>query len=584
VERVLGYDASELLGTSGSDSLAFDQAMREPGVSQPIEQRFLHKDGSWRVLETIANNQLHDPAIGGLIVTARDITLRKAAEAELAASQEEYRELFENANDVLFTHDLAGTMLTLNKAGELLLGYKREELLGAHYAKFVAPESRVLGREMLDRKLGGEGKTVYELEFITKQGVRVPVEMSTRLIFRMGTPVAVQGIARDITERRRLESHLSQSHRMEAIGRLAGGVAHDFNNLLTVIAGYSRWMLDDLPPDSPFTESASEILLAANRAAVLTNQLLAFSRNQVIQPIIVDLNHLVAELDQMLRRVIGEDIELVASMSPDLGRVKADPGQIEQVILNLVINARDAMPTGGKVLVETSNVEIDGEHARMRLDCPPGSYVMLAVSDTGCGFDENVRAHIFEPFFTTKETGKGTGLGLSTVYGIVKQGGGYIDVESKPGAGAAFRIYFPRVDDGALPGEVAPRGGDRGGAETILLVEDEAAVRRIAAEMLLRLGYTVLEAANGAAARKVLDDYGKPVQMLLTDVVMPEVGGRELAEQLKALHGDLKVLFMSGYAGDAIVRNGLLEPGMAYLQKPFSLDALAGKIRELLDN
>ena len=250
---------------------------------------------------------------------------------------------------------------------------------------------------MVNRKLGGEANTVYELDFITRQGARVHMETSTRLVFKMGKPVAVQGIARDLTERRRLESHLLQSHKMEAIGRLAGGIAHDFNNLLTVIAGYSQWMLDDLPPDSPVIESASEIVLAANRAAVLTNQLLAFTRNQVVQPIVVDLNHLVAELDQMLRRVIGEDIELVAAMSPSLGLVKADPGQIEQVILNLVINARDAMPTGGKVLIETANVEIDEARARAELDCPPGSYVMLAVSDSGCGFGEDIRSHIFEP-------------------------------------------------------------------------------------------------------------------------------------------------------------------------------------------
>ena len=454
VERVLGFHASELLGTSGADSIAFQQALGQPGVSPRIEQRFLHKDGSWRVLETIANNQLHDPAIGGVIVTARDITLPKSAEAELLASQEQYRELFENANDIIFTHDLAGTMLSLNKAGELLLGYRREELLGSNYAKFVAPESRALSREMLDRKLGGEARTVYELECITKLGVRFPVEMSSRLIFRLGRPVAVQGVARDITERRRLESQLSQSHRMEAIGRLAGGVAHDFNNLLTVVAGYSRWLLDDLPPDSPFTESASEILLAANRAAVLTNQLLAFSRNQVIQPIVVDLNHAGggAGPDAAPRDRRGHRAD--ASMSPDLGLVKADPGQIEQVILNLVINARDAMPPAARFWSRRQT-------SKLTRACPnaaglsSGSLRHAGGERHRIGLDEQVRAHIFEPFFTTKETGKGTGLGLSTVYGIVKQGGGYIDVESEPGAGAVFRVYFPRVADGALPSEIA---------------------------------------------------------------------------------------------------------------------------------
>ncbi len=583
VERVLGFKASELVGTSGADSRAFQQALRQPGAGQPIAQRFRHKDGSWRVIEAIANNQLANPAVAGVIITGRDITTRKADEEELLASQERYRELFENANDIVYTNDLTGKLLSLNKAGELLLGYSRQELVGMHFNKYVAPEFIALCREMLDRKIGGEAKTVYELEFITKEGVRVPMEASTRLIFKMGQPVAVQGIARDISERRRLESHLLQSHKMEAIGRLAGGVAHDFNNLLTVIAGYSHWMLDDLPLDSPLIESASEILLAANRAALLTSQLLAFARNQVVQPIVVDLNHLVAELDLMLRRVIGEDIELVAGMSPNLGLVKADPGQIEQVILNLVINSRDAMPAGGKLSIETANVEVDDEHARALPDCIPGSYVMLAVSDSGCGFDEHIRSHLFEPFFTTKEKGKGTGLGLSTVYGIVKHAGGYIEVDSEPGAGAVLRLYFPKVADGELTDMISQRFSRQGGAETVLLVEDESAVRRIATEMLLRLGYTVLDAPNGRVARKIFLEYGKPIHLLVTDVVMPELGGQELTELLRALRPDVKVLFMSGYAGDAMVQQGLLEPGTAYLQKPFSLQALASKIRELLD-
>jgi signal transduction histidine kinase/ActR/RegA family two-component response regulator len=422
------------------------------------------------------------------------------------------------------------------------------------------------------------------LEVVSKSGARIWLETGTRLIFGMGKPVAVQGIARDVTERRRLEAHLLQSQKMEAIGRLAGGVAHDFNNMLTVITGYSQWMLDELPPDSPMCESASEILLAANRAASLTNQLLVFSRNQVIQPIILDLNSLVAQVDQMLRRLIGENIELVTKMYSDLGLIQGDPGQIEQVILNLAVNARDAMPWGGRLTLETANVHIDEEHARTEVDCNPGAYVMLAVSDTGSGIEEEIKAHIFEPFFTTKAQGKGTGLGLSTVYGIVKQDGGHIRVESEPGVGTVFRIYFPRVGDHSLPQIVSrPKIRSRG-TETILLVEDETALRRIVGEMLTRLGYTIVEAPDSRSAEKLAADYQKPIQLLLTDVVMPELGGRELALRLKAVHRELKVLFMSGYADDTIVQQGVLEAGAAYLQKPFTPDALASKIREVLDS
>jgi PAS domain S-box-containing protein len=509
---------------------------------------------------------------------------RKGVERELISSQDRYRELFENANEVMYTHDLAGRLTSLNKAGEALTGYSREEAMGMNMSALVAPEYRRLWREKLDSQIGGEVKTTYELEIVNKSGARVSLETGTRLIFRVGRPVAVQGIARDVTERRRLEAHLLQSQKMEAIGRLAGGVAHDFNNMLTVITGFSQWMLDELPADSPLRESASEILLAANRAASLTNQLLVFSRNQVIQPITVDLNSLVTQMDQMLRRLIGENIELVTKTYSDLGLIRGDPGQIEQVILNLAVNARDAMPRGGRLILETANVHIPEEDARTQGDCIPGAYVMLAVSDSGSGIDEQIKAHIFEPFFTTKPQGKGTGLGLSTVYGIVKQDGGHIRVESEPGVGTVFRIYFPRVGDRPLP-QIVPRPRARTrGTETILLVEDEVALRRIVGEMLARLGYTIVEAPDSRSAEKLMADYEKPIQLLLTDVVMPELGGRELALRLKAARRELKVLFMSGYADDTIVQQGVLEAGAAFLQKPFTPDALASKIREVLDS
>jgi two-component system, cell cycle sensor histidine kinase and response regulator CckA len=593
VERVLGFHPGELIGAQGFDCFhpddlvrahrAFERALEQPGACLPIEQRFRHKNGSWRVLETVANNQLSNPAIGGVIVTGHDVTDRKLADEELISSQARYQELFENATDIIYTHDLAGTLTSFNKAGELLTGYSRAEALGMSVVDFIAPEYRALTREMIERKIGGETRTTYELEIISKQGIRIPIEVSTRLIFQMGRPVAVQGIARDVAERRNLESHLVQTQKMEAIGRLAGGVAHDFNNMLTVITGYGRWLLEQIPGGSLLAENAAEILLAADRAAALTNQLLAFSRNQIVQPIIFDLNGLVTRFDPMLRRLIGEDVELVITTSPDLGLIRADPAQIQQVVLNLVVNARDAMPEGGKLTIETANAEIGEESARAYPDWPPGDYVVLGVSDTGCGIDEQIKTHIFEPFFTTKEVGKGTGLGLSSVYGTVKQGGGFIRVESEPGTGAVFRIYFPRVVGVVSAGLVAPAESPRGGTETILLVEDEAVVRRAVGEMLRRLGYTVVEYPDPDLALKFVMESEKPLQLLLTDVVMPHLGGRELARRVKNLRGDIKVLFVSGYAEESLLHEDLARPGAAYLQKPFTPDTLAAKIRELLD-
>jgi two-component system cell cycle sensor histidine kinase/response regulator CckA len=589
IKSVLGFAPAELMGRSAFDCFhpddtararqALQQALGQTSARLPIEQRLRHKDGSWRVLEMTASNRLTDPAIAGVVVTLHDVTARKDAEA---VSQERYRELFENANDVVFTHDLNGSLTSLNRAGEILTGYSRAEALGMDIQTIVAPEHRQVAREMLERKLGGETKTTYELDLVAKDGGRLPVEVSTRLIFQMGKPVAVQGIARDIGERRRLESRLLQSHKMEAVGRLAGGVAHDFNNMLTVITGYSQWMLDDLEPGAALTESVSEILLAANRAAVLTNQLLAFSRSREIQPVVVDLNKLVAELNPMLRRMIGQGVELITAASPGLGLVRADPGQVEQVIFNLAVNARDALAGRGKLILEMANVEIE-DHEQEAFEGPPGDYVMLAVTDSGCGIDEHLKAQIFEPFFTTKDKGKGTGLGLSTVERIVKQGGGHIRVESEPGTGATFRIYFPRVTAGVLPVVTLKPQRRNSGTGTVLLVEDEAAVRHVVSEMLLRLGYTVLEAPDPRSAQKLLMEYDKPVLLLLTDVMMPELGGLELARTLKIMRADLKVVFMSGYNDDAIAQQGLLDGDAAFLQKPFTPDALASKIRRVLD-
>ena len=383
---------------------------------------------------------------------------------------------------------------------------------------------------------------------------------------------------------RQSEKQLWQSQKMEAVGRLAGGVAHDFNNLLTVIKGYSELILSDLKHADPMRSELEEVQKAADRAVGLTRQLLAFSRRQVLAPKVVSLNHLVEDMNKLLRRLLGEDVELCIRLDDTLGSVKADPGQVEQVIMNLAVNARDAMPKGGKLTIETANLELDQAYTREHVMVKPGSYVMLAITDTGCGIDAETLSHVFEPFFTTKEQGKGTGLGLSTVYGIVKQSGGYIWPYSEPGIGTTFKIYLPRVDEIAERAQArAQVASGLGGSETILLVEDEEGVRALTRQLLQRHGYTVLEAEHGRDALLLCERYSGPIHLLLSDVVLAQMSGRELVERLSPLRPEMKVLYMSGYSDEAIVHHGVLAPGTAFLQKPFSTESLMRKLREVLD-
>jgi nitrogen-specific signal transduction histidine kinase len=388
----------------------------------------------------------------------------------------------------------------------------------------------------------------------------------------------------DITERKQLQQQLIQSQKMEAVGRLAGGVAHDFNNLLTAIFGYAELLTEELPEGSPARKDVEEIRKASERAASLTRQLLAFSRQQVLQPVVLSVNDLVEDVEKMLRRLIGADVELRTALAPDAGNVRADPGQLEQVILNLAVNARDAMPTGGKLTIETQNAELSEMYAEAHQPVVPGAYVMLAVSDTGVGMDAKTQGRIFEPFFTTKGKNKGTGLGLSTVYGIVKQSGGYIWTYSEPGHGTTFKVYLPHVD---APVEPAVRPPDPGGAlagtETVLLAEDDELLRPLARGLLEKLGYTVLDAGTAAEALTLARAHEGPIHLLIADVVMPGESGRLLARRLAELRPDLRVLYTSGYTDEAIVHHGMLEPGLNYLQKPFTPAALAGKVREVLD-
>lgn len=511
-----------------------------------------------------------------------EILERQRTEETLRASEERYRNLFDSANDMVYTHDLQGCFTSINRAAERITGYTREEALRMNIADVVVPEHLELARQMIVRKLGGEGSTTYEIAIRTKDGRRLLVEVSSHLTFEDGKPVGVLGIAREITERKRLEEQLRQSQRIEAIGRLAGGIAHDFNNLLTIIGAYSHMMLMDLPDRHPVRNYAEEILAAAERASALTDRLLAFSRRQVVQPVLVDVNEVVRNMVGLLRRMVGQDIELDTVLAPAVGLVRADPTQLEQVIMNLVINSRDAMPNGGRVTIETANfVREPGERGVPG----PGSWTVLRVRDTGHGMDAEVLSHIFEPFFTTKGPGKGTGLGLSIVYGVVKQSGGEITVESEVGKGTVFTIYLPHASAEQLPAAPGAEAADepvRAGGETILLVEDEPGVRKLVRQMLVQHGYQVLEAGSGPESLALVQRYPGRIDLLLTDVVMPQMNGRELAEQLRNLRPNLKVMYMTGYTEDTVVRQGIGATGVICLQKPFLPDTLARKVREVL--
>ncbi|HEX3275933.1 MAG TPA: PAS domain S-box protein, partial [Gemmatimonadales bacterium] len=522
----------------------------------------------------------------GVCLNARDVSERKWSEQALRESEARYRDLFDNASDLVCTTTLAGQFLYVNPAWHAAMGHDDAALAGLRFVDLVHPDSRKRYLDVVDRARAGESLGHVELGLVTAAGATLTLEGNISCTSTDGGPPRLRGIYRDVTERKRVEDQLRRAERMQAAGRLAGGVAHEVNNMMTGVIGFSEFLLRSLESDDPRRTEVTEIIKAGSRAADVTRQLLAFTRQQFLRPEVLSANAIVRDLEKMLRRLLGEDHTLELALDPDAGELRADRGQLEQVLVNLILNARDAMVRPGKVRLTTAAVQLDESYvaAHQGVDLPQGSYVRLTLSDSGLGMDQETQARIFEPFFTTKPVGQGTGLGLSTVYGVVKQSEGFVWVYSELGLGTTFKIYLPRV--GAAPIQSVRTDhppAARGGSETIMIVEDEEMVRELASRGLRALGYRVVEARQGAEALRRLEADPASVDLVISDVVMPEMGGRELARRLALLRPSLPILFISGYTGEDVIDRGLLEPGAPFEQKPFAPDGLARKVREMLD-
>jgi two-component system, cell cycle sensor histidine kinase and response regulator CckA len=599
--RILGYESPEEAMAQPATMFYMEPEAREgmlarlriSGSLKNFEERLRRKDGTevW-VLETVSlveGDREHPEVLEGTLI---DISAQKQIEEALRRSEQLHRNIFDFAPIGIYQSRRDGSLITANPKLAEILGYDSpEELLRVNFGEVYANAAE---RERLLARYGEAVKALrIELEWKRKDGTRIWVDVNVHSIRDERGESIFEGFVQDRTEQHRgederhaLEQQLAQSQKIEAVGQLAGGIAHDFNNLLTAITGYTELLLSSLAADDPRRSHAEQVRRSAQRATSLTQQLLAFSRRQVLEPKTLNLNDVVSGIEEMLRRLIGEHIELKTRRAPDLWPVRADPGQLEQAIMNLVVNARDAMPGGGRLSIETANAELDPAYAGAHMPVEPGGYAMVAVTDSGTGMTPEVRARLFEPFFTTKEQGKGTGLGLSTTYGIVKQSGGYIWCYSEPGTGTTFKIYLPRADEAAAP---APQAAPASAAvavtaqETILLVEDEPEVRSLVQRLLKMQGYTVVAAANADEALAIIRDFKGHIDLMVTDVVMPGMSGRQLAERLAKILPDLKVLFVSGYTDDAIVHHGILDPGTAFLQKPFTPQTLARKVREVIE-
>jgi two-component system, cell cycle sensor histidine kinase and response regulator CckA len=556
------------------------------GEAGSVERRLRDAGGSESWFETTHAPVVdEDGRIIGVSLNARDVSERKYAERALRESEARYRDLFDNASDLVCATDREGRFLYVNRAWHEGTGYSDTELTALRFGDLVHSESRARCAEVMERALAGETLTHVELTLTPRSGIPIVVEGNLSGARQADGSVLLRGIYRDVTERKRVDEQLRRAERMQAAGRLAGGMAHEVNNMMTGVIGFAEFLLRGLAPDDPRRSEVQEIIRAGSRAADVTRQLLAFTRQQLMHPEVLAINDVVLGLEKMLRHSLGENHELELRLDGGLGEIRADRGQLEQVLINLILNARDALSARGRVTIATAAAELDEVYAARHGDVgiAPGAYVMLSVTDTGCGMEPEVQAKIFEPFFTTKPVGQGTGLGLSTVYGIVKQSGGFIWSYSEPGLGSTFKVYLPVLL--VAPAEPPPSKpvAPRGGSETVLVVEDEDVVRSMACRGLREHGYTVLEARNGAEALALVEENPGSIHLVVSDVVMPEVGGRELAARLIGLDPTLPVLYMSGYTGEDVVQRGLMDADAPFQQKPFTPDGLARSVRELLD-
>jgi PAS domain S-box-containing protein len=582
VEQILGKDDFELVADRAqaeayrADDLAVIRSGKKTVISEELRTDL---SGRTRILQTtkipFTVAETGETAVLGVCV---DVTEQKRVDAR-------FRRLVDSNVQGVFFWNTTGQITDANDAFLRMVGYQRDDLTAGRVSwAAMTPPELVEQDERVLKELARAGVCeAYEKEFIGADGARVPVLMAPATF--EDNPEEGFCFVLDLSERRKLEQQLLRAQRLESIGTLAGGVAHDFNNILSVVLSFASLILADLKPGDPLRADVSEIVRAGERATDLTRQLLAFSRKQVLQPQVLDLGHVVLGMDKMLRRLLSEAIELSLIVPPSPpGRVLADPGQVEQIVMNLAVNARDAMPEGGRLIIEIADAELDAEYAELHHGVVPGSYVMIAVTDTGIGMDAATRERIFEPFFTTKEVGRGTGLGLSTVFGIVKQSQGHIWVYSEPGHGSSFKVYLPRVEqpaDAVVPAPLEPTS--LRGSETVLLVEDESQVRTTARAILQRHGYNVLEAQNGGEALLICEQFPATIHLLVTDVVMPRMSGRQVAERLSPMRPGMKVLYVSGYTEDSVIRAGVLDSSIAFLAKPITPNALLRKVREVLD-